>query len=82
MLFPPETHAENPPATWRVGKCGRRWSLTDAAGAVLESFDTKRAAEAARTSGHSAELYEKERRWYAGENVPGWKPSPYPKSPA
>ena len=73
-LFPgPEQHAANPPTTWTVERAGRRWSLR-VAGFELSRYDTRGAAEAARTSGQWAELYENERRWYAGELIPHWKP--------
>lgn len=70
----PEEHAANPPETWEVVKGGRSWSLRDRAGAVLETFTTKREAELGRADGRAANLYERERRWYAGENIAGWKP--------
>lgn len=71
----PEKHAANPPETWVVAKAGNRvWHLKTADGTVLDSFTTRKAAEAARETGFTADLYAKEKRWYAGENVPPWKP--------
>jgi hypothetical protein len=71
----PEEHAANPPSSWQVVKAGPRlWHLTTRDGGVLKSEQTKTAAEAERESGFYVNLYEKERRWYAGEPVPGWKP--------
>lgn len=73
-LFLEENHANNPPETWEVRKTGRRWGLFAArAEYPLETFETKRAALEARSSSHLTRLYEQERRWYAGEAVPGWK---------
>ena len=73
-LFLEQFHAENPPETWEVRKTGRRWGLFAArAEHPLESFDTKRAALEARSSGWLVKLYDQERRWYAGEHVEGWK---------
>lgn len=74
MLFSAQDHPHNPPATWRVEKSGRKWKLVAKDGGTLDTFDTKRAAEAAKSTGIIADLYEKERRWFAGEHIPGWKP--------
>lgn len=75
-LFLAEDHAANPPETWIVRKAADRcWHLTPASGeGVLGTFPRKRDAEMARTIGWWVDLYEKERRWYAGEAVAGWKP--------
>lgn len=76
-LFMKEDHAANPPETWQVRKVAeRRWELFVPIYG-LETFPTKKAAEAAKVSGFLVNLYEKERRYYAGQDVPGWKPSPY-----
>lgn len=69
----PEEHDADPPESWTVHKSGRRWQLRSSSGAVLETFDTKTKAEAAKTSGFHASLYEKEGRWFKGEPVQGWK---------
>lgn len=76
MLFSgPEAHAANPPDSWVVVKVvDRCWHLRTKDGGVLETRTTRRAAEECRTSGFVAELYEKERRWFAGENVHPWRP--------
>lgn len=68
----PEEHAANPPSSWTVEKWGYKWHLC-VNGNSLDSFTTKREAERAKTQGFHANLYEKERRWYAGEKVDGWK---------
>lgn len=75
MFSTPESHAANPPSTWLVVK--RRpgsWATTTKDGWVLEYHETKRAAEESLTTGPMASLYEKERRWYAGDTPPGWVP--------
>lgn len=70
----PVEHAANPPQTWEVVKVGERlWHLV-AAGAVLTSEKTRREAKRARTEGFYVNLYEKERKQFAGESVDGWKP--------
>lgn len=74
MLFAPEEHAANPPATWTVARVGRRWELRTQAGSVLQSFATKHEAEAARHTGFFADLYADEGKWFAGERVRNWKP--------
>lgn len=81
-LFRCEDHADNGPETWRVetvrDASGRRvpslFHLTTAGGDVLDTFTTRREAEAAKESGHLVTLYHRERRWYAGEEIPGWRP--------
>ena len=75
----PEQHAKNPPSTWTVQReqVGSHvsWFMQDAEGNQIgHRFSTKKAATAALTDGHEARLWEKERRWYAGENVHPWKP--------
>lgn len=70
----PEENAANPPDTWTVVKGYGGWHLTDQHGTVLDRFRTKREAEQARTDGQVARLWDQERRWYAGETIPGWKP--------
>jgi hypothetical protein len=71
----PEEHAANPPETWEVRKLGdRAWSLTTAHAVILETFPTKKLAEAARVDSFYVTLYGKYTRWYAGENVHPWKP--------
>lgn len=70
----PEEHAANPPDTWVVEKSWSQWRLCTRDGATLDTFERKRDAEAARTDGFLARLYADETRWYAGENVHGWKP--------
>lgn len=69
----PQEHADNPPDTWQVEGAGRIWRLVTSSGIVLDRFETKRAATAGRKSGFVANLYDLERRWYAGEQVRNWK---------
>ncbi len=76
-LFREEEHAENPPTTWQVVKRAPRiWNLTTKDGRALSTFPRKKDAEMAKTIGWWVDLYEKERRWYAGEQIAGWKPNP------
>ena len=76
----PREHAANPPETWRVvprhPDVTGRWNIVDAQGAILEPARTKREALAriADRTCPSARLWEQERRWYAGETIPGWRP--------
>lgn len=72
----PEEHAANPPGTWQVVKVAREcWHLTTAAGVTLGGrYTTRRAAEADKTSGFYVNLYDRDRRWYAGEPVAKLKP--------
>jgi hypothetical protein len=69
----PEEHDADPPSGWTVHKHGRRWQLRSKDGGVFDTFDTKRQAEAAKTSGRLFDLYQKEGRWFKGETPPGWK---------
>lgn len=81
-LFLAQEHADNPPNTWKVVKAGRVWHLQAQDGTVIEyGIRTKAAAETLRTEGPFVAMYEKERRWYRGENVPGWKPYAGPLLP-
>lgn len=70
----PEAHDADPPESWRVEKHGRRWALVNSKGHKLESFATKREAQAAKSSGFHFRLYQDEGRWFRGEPVRGWKP--------
>lgn len=74
MFENPEQHAANPPETWEVVKVTERWWDLQAGGAGIQTYTTRRAALAARTSGTWFDLYQKEARWYAGEDIPNWKP--------
>lgn len=77
MFANPVEHAKNPPSTWVVEKsvagATTRWRLQTKTGEVIDTFPTKAKAEEAKTEGFFANLYEKESRWYAGEEIPGWK---------
>lgn len=74
MIFAtPDEHFANPPSTWTVRKHGRKWALC-IKDHPIDTFLTKKAAEAGKTSGMYFNLYEKESRWYRGESVPNWKP--------
>lgn len=71
----PEDHVADPPSGWIIKKAGRRWALSSPInGGVFDYFDTKRAAQAAKTAGFLVSLYEKEGRWFAGEPIANWKP--------
>jgi hypothetical protein len=75
MLFPsPEYHTANPPETWIVVRVGRKYQLQTKDGACLQGYPRKRDAERDKTSGFYFDLYHKERRWYAGEPILGWRP--------
>jgi hypothetical protein len=70
----PEEHAANPPETWEAVKVGdRAWHLRTKDGVTLAYCKTKREAEALKVEGSEVRLYELERRWYAGERIPGWR---------
>lgn len=75
MIFAsPAQHHENPPATWTVRKHGRKWGLfCNVSENPLDTFLTKREAEAGKVTGFIANLYAKETRWYTGERVDNWK---------
>lgn len=76
----PEEHAANGPDTWRVEKVrDGLWAILTAhgdpqlAGDRLETYPTRKSAMVGLEDGWAAGLWEKERRWYAGESIPGWK---------
>lgn len=71
----PADHAADPPAAWQVVKAAERcWHLDSSRGGTIDTFTTRKAAEAARTGGHAARLYEQEGRWFAGQTPAGWRP--------
>lgn len=71
----PAEHAANPPDTWQVVKVAERaWQLQTAGGGTLSQHTTRRAAISERECGFIRDLYDKETRWYAGEDIPGWRP--------
>lgn len=71
----PAEHAANPPETWRPVKVAERcWHLLTANGDCLDTFTTCRAATEAIKHGVARRLYDDEARWYAGEQVAGWRP--------
>jgi hypothetical protein len=80
-LFPtPEQHAANGPDTWKVEKVrDGLWAILtrdgdpQLAGDRLETYPTRKSAVEGLTGGWAARLWEKERRWYAGQSIPGWK---------
>lgn len=82
LFTTPEEHAANGPATWQVVKIEAGfWAIAQAgtdpvnnAGDRIDTFGTKAKATAALTEGYAFDLWHKERRWYAGESVNGWKP--------
>lgn len=76
----PEQHAANGPDTWRVEKVrDGLWAIVTATGDAqlggdrLDTFSTRKSAVEGLETGWAAQLWEKERRWYAGESIPGWK---------
>lgn len=76
MMFPAETHADNGPATWTIHKVSKgHWQLRTKDGAVMETTTTRKLA-VFLTEPYSwlVAAYEKEGRWYAGEDVPPWRP--------
>jgi hypothetical protein len=75
----PEKLRDNPPETWRVQRIApRRWGLQIDSDHMHSTFtfDTKRAALAERDDpqSYTRREVEKERRWYAGDTPPSWKP--------
>ena len=75
MFRDPEEHAANPPESWRVVKgADRLWFVETTGGTVLSHHHTRREALDRTQTGFSVNLWEKERRWYAGEQVAGWRP--------
>lgn len=75
MLYrTPEEHAANPPSTWVAVRVGYKWRLKDKNGTVIATARRKKDALALRGSGFYVRLYEKEGRWFAGEQVEDWKP--------
>lgn len=80
LFSTPEQHAANGPDTWRVEKVrDGLWAIVTATGDPqlggdrLETYPTRKSAVEGLTDGWAARLWEKERRWYAGESIPGWK---------
>ncbi len=74
-LFSKEDHHKYPPEIWVVKKHGSKWGVfTTESDNPINTFTTKIEAIRATTNGLLVDLYEKERRWYAGETVTGWKP--------
>ena len=72
----PEVHEANPPESWHVVKVRERsWVLTTKSGiGTLDQFPTKRQAEEAKRSGFLFDLWHQESAWYAGAEIPGWRP--------
>jgi hypothetical protein len=72
LFTTPEENTANPPSTWVVAKAAPgRWNLCVADGGVLESFTTKKAAEAATTEGFMFKMWTEEAAWYAGVTPTG-----------
>lgn len=70
----PQEHADNPPSTWVVAKkADRVWAIRLADGTEINSFSTRKEALERIAKGFYPDLYEKERRWFAGEKVRGWR---------
>lgn len=82
LFATPEAHAANPPESWTVERIAgngarAKFGLVIEPGAgPAETFGTRQDAERAKNNPQSwlRSLYEKERRWYAGENIAGWRP--------
>lgn len=76
LFADPAEHADNPPETWTVVRVADRcYRLCTKDGATLgSSYQRKRDAEQDRHEGFYVNLYEDERRWYAGQPVTHWKP--------
>lgn len=75
MFSSKEEHAANPPESWVAVKVAdRAWDLRTKDGVTLGRYPSKKAAEADKTSGFYTRMYDQERRWYAGEQIPNWKP--------
>jgi len=78
-----EEHAANPPESWEVAKVHDAppiWHLRPkGAEYPLESYSTKKAAEADRVEGHWVREYHRDSDWYAGKPQPGIKPHPNPR---
>ena len=74
MFSGPTEHAANAPETWEVRKAGDRlWQLVTTDGTVINTYGTKKHATESidlvwRT------IYDRETRWYAGEQIDQWKP--------
>ncbi len=72
LFSSPEEHAANPPGTWEVHKVTERlWKLRTAAGTDLDSFTTRKAAEAGKAFGWLVNMYVTDGRWYAGHTPTG-----------
>ena len=75
LFTSPQQHAENPPEEWKVRKLAERaWTIDVPAGPTGWQYKTRREAQEAIVTGFLPDLYEKERRWYAGEKVAMWRP--------
>lgn len=76
LFASPEEHAANPPSTWQVFRVAdRSWQLRTLGGTVLDRFQRKRDAVAAKDRGWLRSLYDDEGRWYRGERtVNPWRP--------
>ena len=74
LFATPQEHAANPPSTWRIEKAGVKFALVTADGTVIHTYRTRSAALTDADSGFFVTLYNDESRWYAGEQVRGWRP--------
>ncbi len=73
----PEEHAANPPETWRIVKAAERvWNVCPKdSDDVITSCKRKIDAEMLKEPfSWLYAAYAKEGRWYAGENISGWRP--------
>lgn len=74
MFSSREEHAANPPSTWVVAKSSGGWGMGPASGGEFCRYPTEKTALQATREGRWVGLYEKEARWYAGEQVDNWRP--------
>jgi hypothetical protein len=76
LFSTPQTHAENAPETWQTVKVAdRAWEVQTKDGTTLTRMTRKVDADMVRTCPESfmRMAYDKEGRWYAGAQIPGWK---------
>ena len=77
----PEEHAANPPESWEVEKRAEGiWHLKPKGAEYnIDSYPTKKAAEADKREGHWVRQYQSDSDWYAGKPQAGIKPYHNPR---
>lgn len=71
----PQEHEADPPSAWAVAKVANRcWQLRSSFGWTVDTYTSRKAAEADRSGGRWVGLFEREGRWFAGQPVAGWRP--------